>query len=248
MTRPVLRRSLMIATCRVLPILLGLALFTGPGLARAGAEPVPAADASPPADACAADMTERVQRRYDAVRDLRARFVQRTTSVALGSAEAAAMEAGGEVFFAKPGRMRWSYETPEPSLVVSDGKTLWIYDPQVEEAQQFPVGPEFLSGAALQFLLGDGQLVDEFEIVARDCDAARVRLLLTPRKDSSYERLELRADRETGEIRSTVVIDLLGNRTEVELEELQSNVDPSAERFQFEPPPGTRVLAVPNAR
>jgi outer membrane lipoprotein carrier protein len=165
--------------------------------------------------------------------------------VALGSASGATLEAGGEVLFAKPGRMRWSYETPEPSLVVSDGTTLWIYDPQAEEAQQFPLGPEFLSGAAIQFLLGDGRLVDEFEIDARDCQEARIWLLLTPRKDSSYERLELAADRTTGEIRSTVVVDILGNRTEVELDEVTTNTNPPAERFQFEPPAGTRVLAVP---
>jgi outer membrane lipoprotein carrier protein len=228
---------------RIAPILLCVAALSFPGVARS--EPSVDAPAAEPAGACAAAVAERVQQRYDAVRDLRARFVQRTASVALGSASGATLEAGGEVFFAKPGRMRWSYETPEPSLVVSDGTTLWIYDPQAEEAQQFPLGPEFLSGAAIQFLLGDGRLVDEFEIDARDCQEARIWLLLTPRKDSSYERLELAADRTTGEIRSTVVVDILGNRTEVELDEVTTNTNPPAERFQFEPPAGTRVLAVP---
>lgn len=248
MTGPALRRSRMLFTSRLARILLGVAVFSVPAVS--GAEPgaLSAVAESPPADACAPAVAERVQQRYDAVRDLRARFVQRTASVALGSAGAATMEAGGEVFFAKPGRMRWSYQTPESSLVVSDGTTLWIYDPQAEEAQQFPLGPEFLSGAAIQFLLGDGRLVDEFEIAARDCGEKRVWLLLTPRVDSSYERLELGADRETGEIRSTVVVDILGNRTEVELDDVQTNTDPPADRFRFEPPPGTRVLAVPAAR
>jgi outer membrane lipoprotein-sorting protein len=44
---------------------------------------------------------------------------------------------------------------------------------------------------------------------------------------------------------STVVVDILGNRTEVELDEVTTNTNPPAERFQFEPPAGTRVLAVP---
>jgi outer membrane lipoprotein carrier protein len=236
----------MISAWRVARILLAIAVpsFGGVADAETGFEAAEAASA----DDCAPVVAERVQRRYDAVQDLRARFVQRTVSVAFGSADAAAMEARGEVLFAKPGRMRWSYEAPEPSLVVSDGAVLWIYDPRAQEVQQFPVGPEFLSGAAIQFLLGEGRLVDEFEIEARDCDETRVWLLLTPRKDSSYERLELAADRETGEIRSTVVVDILGNRTEVILQDVQSNTKPAAERFEFEPPPGTRVLAVPNAR
>lgn len=245
MTAPGRRRKPMVHAPHVAAALLWFSVLSlivpVPGLAAA--EPKPE-----PEGTCAAAVADRVQQRYDSVRDLRARFVQRTESVALGSADAATMEARGEVWFAKPGRMRWSYEAPEPSLVVSDGTTLWIYDPQAQEVQQFPLGPEFLSGAAIQFLLGDGRLVDEFEIAARGCDADPVWLLLTPRKDSSYERLELGADPKTGEIRSTVVVDILGNRTEVVLEDVRRNTNPSADRFHFEPPPGTRVLAVPPAR
>jgi len=207
----------------------------------------PAAGDEPADGACAAAVAERVQHRYDAVRDLRARFAQRTASVALGSAPAAAMESRGEVVFAKPGRMRWSYESPEPSLVVSDGETVWIHDPAAREAQELPLGPEFLSGAAIQFLLGDGRLADEFAIGARGCGKPEVELVLTPRRDSSYERLELRADAKTGEIRSTVVVDVLGNRTEVELSDVRTNTSPPASLFRFEPPEGTRVLSVPPA-
>ena len=221
------------------PVLLA-AVLLAPG-------PTPAAG-RPEGGSCSAAVAERVQRRYDAVRDLRARFAQRTRSVALGSAPAAAMESRGEVLFAKPGRMRWSYESPEPSLVVSDGTTVWIHDPAAGEAQELPLGPEFLSGAAIQFLLGDGRLADEFAIDARDCGEPEVWLLLTPRRDSSYERLELRADAATGEIRSTVVVDVLGNRTEVELSEVRTNTTPAASLFRFEPPEGTRVLSVPPAR
>ncbi len=247
MTGRVLRRKPMGTAVRVASMLAWLAIFSLPSLASAESGAL-AGEAGPSsAGACAQEIAERVQQRYDAVRNLRARFIQRTASVALGSTSAATLEAGGEVFFAKPGRMRWSYETPEPSLVVSDGATLWIYDPQAEEAQQFPLGPEFLSGAAIQFLLGDGRLVEEFEISARDCGEPQVWLLLTPRTDSSYERLELAALRETGEIRSTVVVDILGNRTEVELDDVRTNLDLPAARFQFEPPTGTRVLTVPAA-
>jgi len=227
-------------------LLAGLLLAAAP--ARA-ADPVAGADPDAGADAaCAAAVAERVQRRYDAVRDLRARFAQRTASVALGNAPGAAMESRGEVVFAKPGRMRWSYEAPEPSLVVSDGHTVWIHDPVAKEVQELPLGPDFLSGAAIQFLLGDGRLTDQFAIAAEDCGEPEVRLLLTPRQDTSYERLELRADARSGEIRSTVVVDVLGNRTEVELSDVETNTGPPAKLFRFEAPEGTRVLSVPPAR
>lgn len=223
---------------RALAAFLIAALLPGAGLAAE----------APDGGACAAAVAERVQGRYDGIRDLRARFVQRTTSVAFGGAPGAAMESRGEVVFAKPGRMRWSYEAPEPSLVVSDGRTVWIHDPVAEEAQELPLGPEFLSGAAIQFLLGDGRLAEEFEIAAQGCGAPEVRLLLTPRKDSSYERLELRVLARTGEIRATVVVDVLGNRTEVELSDVRADTGPAAELFRFDPPEGTRMISVPPSR
>ena len=34
----------------------------------------------------------------------------------------------GTFTFARPGRFRWSYETPYVQLIVGDGGKLWIYD------------------------------------------------------------------------------------------------------------------------
>lgn len=230
MTRAIPARAALLAAALLLP-LAAVAVETGEG-----------------EGACAAAVAERVQHRYDAVRDLRAHFTQRTASVALGSAPGAVLESSGEVVFAKPGRMRWSYREPAPSLVVSDGQTLWIHDPEAREVQVLPLGPGFLSGAALQFLLGGGRLGDEFTIAARGCGRPEVELLLTPRRDATYERLELRADAKSGDVRSTVVVDLLGNRTEIELSDVRANTGPRDGLFHFEPPEGTRVITVPPAR
>jgi outer membrane lipoprotein carrier protein len=196
---------------------------------------------------CAEEVAARVQRHYDDVRDLSARFEQTTQRVALGAAGGEALAARGAVVFAKPGKMRWAYEAPEPSLVVSDGATLWIHDPAANEVQRFPVGDGFLTGAGLQFLLGAGRLDEEFSISARTCADTTVDLLLAPRREVSYERLELRVDRETGVVRGTTVVDLFGNRTTLAFAELQENTGPDAALFAFEPPAGARVLEVPAA-
>ena len=71
--------------------------------------------------ACAVRAVAAVQARYEKVSDLTASFVQESRSVAFGAAGAAS-SSRGEVVFAKPGRMRWTYTAPEPSLVVSDGE------------------------------------------------------------------------------------------------------------------------------
>jgi outer membrane lipoprotein carrier protein len=184
-----------------------------------------------------------VQRRYEGIRDLRARFVQTSSASTLGSR--AALTSRGSVVVAKPSRMRWSYETPEPSLVVSDGKTLWIYDPAFREAQRLPADGGFLSGAALQFLLGRGDMEKEFAVRLVSCEAGAVELELTPREPTSYEKLTILADPRSGDVSRTRIYDLLGNVTVVEFSELEVNRDPPADIFRFEPPAGVRVIDLP---
>jgi outer membrane lipoprotein carrier protein len=198
------------------------------------------ADGDEPRD-CAREVALRVQARYEGVRDLETRFAQKSRSVAFGGA-GQEMQARGVALFAKPGRMRWTYEEPEPSVVVSDGKSLWIYDPVAKEAQEFPVGEGFLSGTAVQFLLGEGKILDAFEVAAEGCGAATVRLRLRPRKETSYELLELRVAPETGDVRESAVVDLFGNRTDVIFESMRTNLGVDSAQFRFEAGPGVRVL------
>jgi outer membrane lipoprotein carrier protein len=205
----------------------------------------PAAGDAPaaPARECAERAVSALQRRYEAVRDLDARFEQTTRSVALGGPGATA-KSSGQVVFAKPGRMRWSYEAPEPSLVVSDGKQLWIYDPANREVQRMVVSDGYLSGAALSFLVGQGEILRDFDVTALECGEASVLLDLVPRAPSTYERLRARTDPRSGELRETTVIDLLGNATTVALREVRVNRDPDPALFRFEAPPGVRVVEV----
>lgn len=197
---------------------------------------------------CAAAVADRVQGRYEKVRDLHARFEQRTERAALGGAPSDALVASGAVVFAKPGKMRWSYESPEPSLVVSDGTTLWIYDEKAREAQKLSLAAGYLSAAGVQFLLGDGKLVDEFRIAASGCDAPVVALLLTPKRDAQYERLELRVDAKSGLVVETAVVDLFGNRTVVVFRDSEENAGADPGLFRFAPPTGVRTIEMPAAR
>ncbi len=208
-----------------------------PKPAPVAAPAAPKPPAAPAAD-CAATLTARVQARYDGMRELEARFTQRTVSALSPGGDVAT----GRVALAKPGRMRWSYETPQPSLVVSDGATLWMVDPAAREAQKLAVGEQFLSGAAFQFLLGSGRIADAFRVTADGCTAPRAKLTLTPRAEATYESLELEIDTATGEAHATAVLDLFGNRTEVEFSELRYDRGLPPSTFRYTPEPGVRVI------
>jgi len=213
------------------------------GGAKAEAPPQVDSPAEPLSGAgdCAVATAAQVQVFYDDVRDLRANFTQRSQSVALGGigGESAGL---GTMVFAKPGRMRWEYTAPEPSVVVSNGETLWIYDPEAKEVQVLSVGSGILSSAGLAFLLGDGDLLETFEVKAEGCGQTPVRLRLLPKQDAPYEQIVLDVAPDSGMVVATQVTDLFGNRTELEFANLETNLGPADDLFQFEPPRGTRVL------
>jgi outer membrane lipoprotein carrier protein len=100
----------------------------------------------------------------------------------------------------------------------------------------------YLAGAALQFLLGEGDLIATFEIEPLACGDGLVQLELRPREPASYERLGLTANASTGQISDTTITDLFGNRTRIRFENVRVDRSPAADLFQFEPPAGVDVM------
>ena len=76
----------------------------------------------PSADA--AHVAQALENHYRDVRTLQADFLERYSEG--GKQERVE---SGRVFFGRPGRMRWEYESPETKLFVSDGRLLWFYVP-----------------------------------------------------------------------------------------------------------------------
>ena len=75
---------------------------------------------SPGADVQA--LVARLEARYRPARTLQATFLQRYTE----NGHLVRVEAG-TVYFRRPGKMRWEYESPEKNLFLVDGKTAWFY-------------------------------------------------------------------------------------------------------------------------
>lgn len=195
---------------------------------------------------CAVENARRVQNYYNAISDLTADFEQKSEVASLEGKSLGGGESRGEVMLAKPGKMRWRYmnsDGSDASLVVSDGKVLWIYDPAAREAQRFSVEEGFLSGAAMQFLFGEGDLLKSFAITSKSC-VPPVVLSLVPREAATYEKLELEVDAKTGQVIESAVFDIVGNVTRVRFAKVQTDQKPKAQAFLFDPPTGVRVLEV----
>jgi outer membrane lipoprotein carrier protein len=63
-----------------------------------------------------------LESRYAHARTLKASFFERYSD-----GKGAVQSESGTVYFSRPGRMRWDYESPERKLFLVDGTNVWFY-------------------------------------------------------------------------------------------------------------------------
>ncbi len=189
-------------------------------------EPIPAA-------------LDAIQARYDGITDLSAGFVQTSYTAALGSESVLA----GRLTMKRPGFIRWEYSPPNKRVIVLNADTLRIYSPLDEQLQIAGLAKGTVSPTALSFLLGDGVLRELFTAVAIDADdRAELGLRLDPRQESGFEFIELWVDRETHQLRESVLVDLFKNRTRIRFDSIEENAGVDDSSFEIEVPEGTEVI------
>jgi len=191
------------------------------------------------------EVVKRVQEQYGQIFSLTANFTQESTNKMLGQTR----RAKGKVYLEKEGLMRWEYATSPKNVWVSDGKTLWFYQP--EETQVFiqRVDPE-KGSLFLTFLVGEGDLARDFEIQGIEEEAGETekgyRIGLTPREPHAMmSRMTLMVDRETYHVHQAEVYDAYDNLTRTRFSRIRINRDLCRELFTFEIPPGTEVIENP---
>ncbi|HET6280748.1 MAG TPA: outer membrane lipoprotein chaperone LolA [Polyangia bacterium] len=211
------------------------------------AEPQPRA-ARAPAPVVAASrldlktVVDRVQHRYDAAGDFRARFTQTLTNPTFNRKSTSS----GEVLLKKPGRMRWNYEKPEPKMYLADGDLLWLYEPEDKQAFKQELKSSQLP-AALAFLTGKGKLSDEFEISfapnpgygsARDY----VLLLQPKRAQAQVKSLMFVVDPTSFHVRESILVDGQGNINDMLFSDVKVGTGLPDASFRWTPPAGVRVI------
>jgi outer membrane lipoprotein carrier protein len=130
---------------------------------------------------------------------------------------------------------------------VSDGKTIWIYTPQLNQVNTGPA-PEALSGPAGSFLSGLGKLREHFTVrflnPAQPTDAdGNIVLDLTPKQAlPTLARLLLTVEPRTYELRKAVVYDQFENTVTMRFTKLAVNTGLPDKPFAFTPPPGAATV------
>ena len=147
----------------------------------------------------------------------------------------------------KPGKMRWDYVKPEKKLMIADGQTLWVYEPEDEQAFKQDLRGSTLP-AQVSFLVGQAKLADEFDATvvhpAGVGQPGDVLLKLVPRTASaSYRYLLFVVEPKTGQVRQTVIYDQQGGTNRLTFSGVETNRGVDDGKFRFTPPAGTKILS-----
>src|SRR3989454_9126605 len=180
---------------------------------------------------------------YGRMTDLKAEFVQSSFNKSLNQT----IPAQGAVSLKRGGKLRWEYSEPTKQEIVSDGKTLWVYTPSLNQVNTGPA-PEALSGPAGSFLNGLGKLRQHFNVrllnPAQPKDAeGNVVLDLTPKHPlPTLTRLILSFDPGGWQVRKAVVHDQFENTVTMKFTKLAINAGLDDKLFAFVAPKGVSTV------
>jgi outer membrane lipoprotein carrier protein len=184
-----------------------------------------------------------VEAAYGRMNDLKAEFSQSSFNKSLNQT----IPAQGVVSLKRGGKLRWEYSEPTKQEIVSDGKTLWVYTPTLNQVNTGPA-PEALAGPAGSFLAGLGKVREHFNVrflnpaQPRDGDGNIV-LDLTPKQPlPTLSRLVLALEPKQWEVRKAVVYDQFENAVTMRFTKVVMNAGLPDKLFTFAPPPGVATV------
>jgi len=200
------------------------------------------APAAAPASKELKRVLDRMQRHYRDTKSFSAEFSEEIATVG-----APKRKRQGTVSFRKPGRMRWEFRDPEKQTIVSDGETLYSYDPDLNQVVETPLKQALKSSSATSFLLGIGNISRDFKaaFASPPTPTGFIDLILDA-KAGGY-KIEVGLDPKTYNLITLTLTDQLGDTTRIDFSDIHDNVELPESIFAFKAPPGADVVTAPAA-
>jgi outer membrane lipoprotein-sorting protein len=129
--------------------------------------------------------------------------------------------AKGLIFISKPGKLRFDYAPPSPLLIASDGTWLTIKNKKKEKGDQFP-----LSSTPLRLIVSPKlNLFNDTAILGAVSEGGFTTLTIADKKENVNAGAMILVFDETQNIlQQWIIVDGKGQRTTVQLENLELNV------------------------
>ena len=182
---------------------------------------------------------KKLQDKYSTVKTMSARFVQNSHLAALDTSELSQ----GSLLFSKPGKMRWSYEQPETQEFISNGETLWFYQPADNQVLVDRFKNSFQSDLPVSFLLGIGDLNKQFSLKGSCKSDAGIVLQLAPKKSQDdLQTIKILVDDKEFLPLGAELFDVAGNKNSFLFSQLSTNKAIQDSTFNPKFPKGTDII------
>lgn len=146
----------------------------------------------------------------------------------------------GQLAFSRPGKFRWEIEKPFPQLMVGDGRQVWLYDPDLQQATRRKVDAA-IGGTPAALLAGNSALDKVFVLKELPVLDGQEWVEVIPRNpESSFAKIHLGFT--AGQLKTMEMLDNFGQTTRVVFVKPELNPALSPTVFRFTPPPGVDIL------
>jgi len=217
-------------------------------------------------DPRAAPIVRALEAHYRNIKTLQAVFLERYSD-----GQQAIQIESGMVYFSRPGRMRWEYESPEKKVFLVDGKLVWFYVPADRTVMRSPIKESTDWRTPLALLMGKAklsELCDRINLAGTSPGTAgNVVLSCLPRgsRDAaapgsrggeldddpafSGQRLEqvfLEVNPGSGELADLRILEPGGVQLEYRFGNWKENLPLDNSLFRFQTPVGVAILGEPS--
>lgn len=178
-----------------------------------------------------------LRKQLDAMNTLQGDFVQTTYDKKGVEQETSS----GNFMLMRPGKFYWKTLEPMQQLLVSNNKTIWLYDPDLETVNERAFTDDLRETPALLLSSDIEQLRKSFTVTRDEKDTSAEKYTLTPKvTDGMFQHLTLVF--KANQLTEFAIQDSLGQLTRCVLTSVQRNKTLPEEKFFFIPPEGVEIL------
>lgn len=174
----------------------------------------------------------------DSLQTLRANFVQTQPDESVFQQN----KSVGYLVLKRPGKLMWVYQSPEQQEIITDGRNLWIFDSEIDQASVRPlisVQDDF----PMRWLLYNESLEKNFDIIPGQVEEGVSWFNLVPKEGTFFQSLDIAiSDNQMVQIWMYQSAD---NITKVVFSDIQQNMAVASHQFDFNPPKGVDVIGQP---
>lgn len=173
----------------------------------------------------------------------RADFTQTVTSPPKDGQAARVKTSSGSFEFQRPGRFKFAYKKPFEQTIVADGKTLWLYDADLNQVTQR--AQDQALGSTPAALLASAPdlkaLQKDFTLEAAPEQDNLQWVVATP-KAADGQLKSVRVGFQGDNLAALDILDSFGQRSQIRFAAMQANATLPASTFQFKAPAGADVV------